>query len=292
MQSKLTNDFTRYLRSKDKSDLTVKKYEREVELFLEFILVNHSIGEQNINTVDKKILNNYLMYLSEKGDGASTQSNKMSALRTFFRWLINTAEIIKEDPTSGIELAKIPQRVPKYFTIDDIKKLLGSIVSRNQKRDRAIVGVLLLTGMRRFELVDLDIDDIIDKNILRINKGKGDKERHVCMSPAAVQLLDDYLKIRPNSEDKAMFLSEEKKRLVPETINYIVSKFERKAGLSTGVHVLRHSFATALYQSGEDLRRIQELLGHNNISTTQIYTHVSNQQMQSAVNNNPINNLI
>lgn len=292
MQSKIVNDFVRYLRSKDKSELTIKKYEREAGLFLEFLLKEHGVTEQNMADIDRKMLNKYLIYLSEKGDGASTRSNKISSLKTFFKWLINEEGVLKDNPTDGIEPIKKPKRVPKYFSIEDIKKLMNSVKSRNQLRDKAIVGLALLTGLRRFELVGLNVDDVKNNNILRIKKGKGDKERHVCLSPVASQLLNDYLKIRQGSEDTALFLSEEKRRLVPETINYIVSKFEKKAGLSTGVHILRHSFATALYQSGEDLRRIQELLGHEHLSTTEIYTHVSNEQLQNAVNNNPINNLI
>ena len=191
--------------------------------------------------------------------------------------------------------------LPKYLTLEDSKKLLEVTCNddnRNAKRDFAIITLFLNCGMRLSELIGINIKDIHFDDAKMTVIGKGNKERTIYLNKACMNAIKDYLEVRPKegvdykSKD-ALFLSERRERISRRSVQYIVEKELKKAGLDTtkySVHKLRHTAATLMYQYGEvDIRALQELLGHASISTTEIYTHVANEQVRDAVERNPLN---
>lgn len=216
--------------------------------------------------------------------------------------MTNKAHILEINPAQTLETPKQDKRIPKYLSLDDSKKLLNITASeenRNKERDYAIITLFLNCGMRLSELVGINIKDI-DFNECKLNViGKGNKERTIYLNKACINAIDDYLNIRPkekiqyNSKD-ALFLSERRERISNRTVQYIVKQELLKAGLDINkysVHKLRHTAATLMYKYGNvDIRALQELLGHASISTTEIYTHVDNEQVRNAVESNPLSN--
>ena len=203
----------------------------------------------------------------------------------------------------NLETPKLGKRMPRYLSLDDSKKLLDVASSdddRNKERDYAILTLFLNCGIRLSELVGINIKDIdFSENKLNVI-GKGDKERTIYLNKACINAINSYLAVRPKtgikkgSED-AMFLSERLERISNRTVQHIVKQELLKAGLDTkkySVHKLRHTAATLMYKYGNvDIRALQELLGHESISTTEIYTHVDNEQIRNAVEDNPLANL-
>lgn len=193
--------------------------------------------------------------------------------------------------------------MPKYLTLDDSKKLLETAMSesdRNKERDFAIITLFLNCGMRLSELVGINIKDINFKDEKMNVIGKGNKERTIYLNKACLNAVEGYIKVRPKDGVKfdsrdALFLSERKERISNRTVQYIVKQELRKSGLDINkysVHKLRHTAATLMYKYGNvDIRALQELLGHESISTTEIYTHVDNSQIRKAVESNPLANM-
>ena len=234
---------------------------------------------------------------------AATRARKISTIRVFFKYLAVKAKIIDVNPAQNLETPKQDKRMPKYLTLEDSKKLLDVTMqddNRNKERDFAIITLFLNCGMRLSELVGINIKDIHFDDCKMTVIGKGNKERTIYLNKACINAIEQYLNVRPkegidyNSKD-ALFLSERRERISRRTVQYIVEKELRKAGLDTSkysTHKLRHTAATLMYQYGEvDIRALQELLGHASISTTEIYTHVANQQVRDAVEKNPLANL-
>jgi site-specific recombinase XerD len=233
---------------------------------------------------------------------SATLARKTASLRTFFGYLCNKTKQIPFNPTQDLESPKIEKRLPKYLTLEDSKKLLeisADDESRNTERNFAIITLFLNCGMRLSELININIKDIdFDNNKLNVI-GKGNKERTIYLNNACITAIKKYLMERPNEGIKymakdALFLSEQKRRISNRTVQYIVKSELKKAGLDINkysVHKLRHTAATLMYKYGNvDIRALQELLGHESIATTQIYTHVDNDQIRSAVENNPLAN--
>ena len=205
-----------------------------------------------------------------------------------------------------METPKLDKRLPKYLSLEDSMKLLNVTSNednRNTERDFAIITLFLNCGMRLSELVGININDI-DFEELKLNViGKGNKERTIYLNKACVSAINDYLRVRPKEgikhdskfSEKALFLSERRTRISNRTVESIVTKQLMAAGLDTrkySVHKLRHTAATLMYQYGQvDIRALQELLGHESIATTEIYTHVSNDQVRHAVESNPLANI-
>ena len=204
----------------------------------------------------------------------------------------------------GIKTPKQEKRLPKYLSLDDSKKLLNVTESdendENKERDFAIITIFLNCGLRLSELVGINVQDI-DFNECKLNViGKGNKERTIYLNKPCIEAINDYIKVRPTeglkndskASNKALFLSKRRERISNRTVQYIVEKELRKAGLDTSkysTHKLRHTAATLMYQYGNvDIRALQELLGHESIATTEIYTHVSNEQVRNAVEANPL----
>lgn len=239
------------------------------------------------------------------GSKPATRARKASTIRIFFAYLYDQ-KIIPDNPAIGLKTPKLGKRMPKYLSLEDSKKLLNVTYDENdenKERDYAIITLFLNCGLRLSELVGINISNIdFSENRLTVI-GKGNKERTIYLNNACVNALKDYISVRPTegvkndskASNKALFLSNRKERISNRTVQYIVDRELTKAGLDTSkysTHKLRHTAATLMYQYGNvDIRALQELLGHESIATTEIYTHVSNEQVRNAVESNPLANL-
>lgn len=301
----------------NKSPNTVKEYNYDLNRFLKYILYKFKmtdeidfdkvvIRDMTIETVEKITLDDihsYLFYLTNTFNSKpATRARKASAIRVFFNYLCNKKGFIKDNPALNLETPKIGKRMPKYLSLEDSRKLLDIAISeedRNKERDFAIITLFLNCGMRLSELVGISIPDI-DFSECKLNViGKGNKERTIYLNKACIDAIQGYLVVRPKTNiksgsEKALFLSERRERISNRTVQYIVKQELLKAGLDTNkysVHKLRHTAATLMYKYGNvDIRALQELLGHESISTTEIYTHVDNEQIRNAVEDNPLAN--
>ena len=298
----------------NKSQNTVKEYNYDLNTFLKYILYHFkmtnekdlkqiSIRNMSLETVSKITLDDihsFLFYLNSK---AATRARKVSSIRVFFNYLCNKAGLIEKNPAQNLETPKLDKRIPKYLTLDDSKKLLEAVNDmddRNKERDYAIITLFLNCGMRLSELVGINIKDI-NFNDQKLNViGKGNKERTIYLNSACMNAVNKYLAVRPHDNVKydskdALFLSERRERISNRTVQYIVKQELKRAGLDTNkysVHKLRHTAATLMYKYGNvDIRALQELLGHESIATTEIYTHVDNSQIRNAVESNPLANI-
>lgn len=302
----------------NKSQNTVKEYNYDLNTFLKFIMYHFKMtNEENlkeinirnmtIDTISKIKLDDihaFLFYLTNNYQSkAATRARKISSIRVFFNYMCNKKGLIEKNPAQNLETPKQDKRIPKYLTLDDSKKLLEAVKDiddRNNERDYAIITLFLNCGMRLSELVGINFKDI-NFNDQKLNViGKGNKERTIYLNSACMDAINKYITVRPrdnvqyDSKD-ALFLSERRERISNRTVQYIVKKELKKAGLDTNkysVHKLRHTAATLMYKYGNvDIRALQELLGHESISTTEIYTHVDNVQIRNAVESNPLANI-
>ena len=308
----------------NKSPNSIKEYNYDLAMFLKFIKVHFNMTDKvdfneiniddiTIKTVEKITIDDihaFLGYLTSVNKSKpATRARKISTIRIFFHYLCQDASsqfLLDHNPALNLKTPKKDKRLPKYLSLDDSKKLLDVTYNednRNFQRDYAIITLFLNCGMRLSELVGINITDI-DFDECKLNViGKGNKERTIYLNKACMKAISDYLQIRPKEgikhdkkhSEKALFLSERKERISNRTVQYVVNKELAKAGLDTtkySVHKLRHTAATLMYQYGQvDIRALQELLGHESIATTEIYTHVSNNQVRKAVENNPLANL-
>lgn len=301
----------------NKSPNTVKEYNYDLNRFLKYLMYHlrltdkknldeiciHGLTLENMNKVTLDDIHSYLFYLTNTFQSKpATRARKAASIRVFFKYLSQKG-LIDQNPAMNLETPKLGKRIPKYLSLDDSKKLLAVADSdddRNKERDYAILTLFLNCGIRLSELVGINIKDIdFSENKLNVI-GKGNKERTIYLNKACLNALNTYLSIRPKtgikkgSED-ALFLSERLERISNRTVQYAVKQELRKAGLDTtkySVHKLRHTAATLMYKYGNvDIRALQELLGHESISTTEIYTHVDNEQIRNAVEDNPLANL-
>ena len=302
----------------NKSQNTVKEYNYDLNTFLKYILYHFkmtnekdlkqiSIRNMSLETVSKITLDDihsFLFYLTNTYNSkTATRARKVSSIRVFFNYLCNKAGLIEKNPAQNLETPKLDKRIPKYLTLDDSKKLLEAVNDmddRNKERDYAIITLFLNCGMRLSELVGINIKDI-NFNDQKLNViGKGNKERTIYLNSACMNAVNKYLAVRPHDNVKydskdALFLSERRERISNRTVQYIVKQELKRAGLDTNkysVHKLRHTAATLMYKYGNvDIRALQELLGHESIATTEIYTHVDNSQIRNAVESNPLANI-
>ena len=320
------NDFLDYsLTILNKSPNSVKEYNYDIANFLKFIkhrfrLVKVDINEiksVKIDDMDLDIIKRitiedihaFLAYLKNTFNSQpATLARKASSIRIFFHYLCNKSKRIPNNPAQDLENPKLGRRLPKYLSLEQSQKLLQVASSvtisqhnnhDNSTRNYAIITLFLNCGMRLSELVGLNIKDIdFTDNKLNVI-GKGNKERTIYLNKACITAIKAYLAIRPHDGVQgdardALFLSEQKNRISNRTVQYIVKEEFKKAGIDHtkySVHKLRHTAATLMYKYGQvDIRALQELLGHESISTTEIYTHVDNEQIRSAVENNPLAN--
>ena len=302
----------------NKSPNSIKEYNYDLANFLKYIKIEFNLTDENdyskitisdltIDDIKKITLEDIHKYISYMAtvlkSKPATRARKISTIRVFFKYLSVKANLIDVNPAQNLETPKIGKRMPKYLSLDESKKLLDVTLNednRNAKRDYAIITLFLNCGMRLSELVGINIKDITFSEAKLNVIGKGNKERTIYLNNSCVNAINDYLEERPKEGIKydskdALFLSERRERISNRTVQTIVKKELLKSGLDINkysVHKLRHTAATLMYQYGNvDIRALQELLGHESISTTEIYTHVDNSQIRSAVENNPLANL-
>ena len=301
----------------NKSSNSIKEYNYDLMNFLKYIKIHFklttekdwtkiTINDISLDTIKKiklEDIHSYISYMAtELKSSPATRARKISSIRIFFNYLCNKAKLIDTNPAQNLETPKLGKRIPKYLSLDESKKLLevtNDTEVRNNERDYAIITLFLNCGMRLSELVSIDIPDINFSDCKLNVVGKGNKERTIYLNNACMDAINKYLNSRPKEGIKynsknALFLSERRERISNRTVQTIVKKELLKAGLDINkysTHKLRHTAATLMYQYGNvDIRALQELLGHESISTTEIYTHVDSSQVRSAVENNPLAN--
>ena len=286
---KLIKEFTDFLSlEKGLAENTIISYKLDLEIFNEFL----KEGEKAVLEISEDDIQKYLIYLNNKKYKASSVSRNLSALRSFFSFLIEE-KIIHNNPINEISKPKLGLRLPKTLSIEEIEKILnmpdGDLLGL---RDKAMLEVLYATGMRISELKDLNLNSIdLELSFVQCI-GKGNKERIVPLGSIAYKAVEQYINIvRPklinDYRETAFFLNSRGKRLSRQGIWKIIKKYVAMSGVKKQVspHTFRHSFATHLLENGADLRSVQEMLGHVDISTTQIYTHVSKKQLYKIYHN-------
>jgi len=315
----ILRDFLNYMETiKGKSQNTVKEYYYDLRLFLKFFKVIRSNNNLNFSDIDSKSesgadsintsditiediktitlsdLYSYMSYLArERGLNSSSRARKVASLRSFMKYLHDKAKLLDYNPAAELDSPKITKSLPKYLNVNESMALLESVTGEHKERDYAILTFFLNCGLRLTELVNINISQINNNKFTVI--GKGAKERTIYLNEACIAALNDYMKVRPADgvKDKnALFLSERKQRISNKTVQYIVKKYIKLSGLDPerySTHKLRHTAATLMYKYGKvDIRALQEILGHESISTTEIYTHVDSSQLREAIDNNPL----
>ncbi len=273
--------FLSYLEiEKNYSPHTLLNYKLDVE---EFQRLSQEIA---IDKVDYPLLRRYLMELKTKQHKPRTLARKISTLRSFFKFL-QREKIIQNNPALLLTTPKLDKKLPKFLSEEEMVRFIESPSLRKKagKRDRALLEALYSTGIRVSELVGLNVDSVdFIGNVVKV-LGKGKKERLVPIGDKALDAIKDYLESRKH-KTTAIFLNQNGKRLTSRSINNIVDKYIQAGSLKFHIspHVLRHSFAPHLLNRGADLRYVQELLGHANLSTTQIYTHVTTERLKNVYN--------
>lgn len=307
-------EFLNYLSVvKSKSELTVLEYASDLRLFFRFMLVYRGLDSKDcdfekiaIDFIDIDFIKSikisdayaFLSYCrNERKNNDAAIARKVSSIRAFFKYLFLKIKVISENPMEELELPKKKKSLPKYLTLEESIKLLKSVEGRDKERDYAILVLFLNCGLRLSELCSLNYSDINTDNTMTVT-GKGNKERMIYLNEMCVNAVNEYMKVRPVDgvkDKKALFLSNRKCRISPKTVQHIVEKYIEKSGLGDrgfSTHKLRHTAATLMYQQGGvDVLLIKDILGHENLATTEIYTHIVNSQLKEAVESNPLNQL-
>ena len=278
------DDYVHYLAiEKGLSDNTIEAYLRDIEAFLRYLDLEFNIKD-NFNNIEKEAIIKYLKHLEKKGISEKSQSRFLAAIKSFFRYQIRE-KLITIDPTSTIESPKTSRKLPGILTVSEIDRLLDcpDLQTTIGNRDKAMLEVAYGSGLRVSELLTLKMDDInLELGFIKCI-GKGSKERIIPIGEIALDHLLKYIqKYRPallkNNRERTLFLNIRGNKMSRQGFFKILVHYGKKAGISKQIspHTLRHSFATHLLNNGADLRTIQEMLGHSSISTTQIYTNVTN----------------
>ena len=268
------------------SSNTISSYRRDLT---DYIQSMEDAGHPSINKVDRTAIIGHLQRLKMEGKSARTISRHISSIRSFHQFLLRD-QVTDQDPTVHLELPKIEQKLPRVLSIDEIDRLIQApdAATLQGKRDVALLELLYGTGMRVSELIGLDMQDIhLSMGFVRVF-GKGGKERIIPLGRSAIQAVQCYVEeVRPQFTEKqrnveALFVNMQGSRLTRQGCWKILKGHAQKAGIQKELtpHILRHSFATHLIENGADLRAVQEMLGHADISTTQIYTHVSKSRLK------------
>ena len=294
---------------KGKSVRTVEGYFIDLRSFFRFLKLSKGLTEKefeqiSIDDVDLKMIESvtltdvfeYMNYLSSvRNNDNNTRSRKCSSLRSFFRYLYAVTGQISSNPVEQLGNPKLPTRLPKHLDLEQSINLLEAVNGAYKERDYCILTLFLNCGMRLSELVGINYNDIRSDNTLIIT-GKGNKQRVVYLNDACINAIEAYRKVRPvngivYSDRNALFISRNKRRISPKTVQWLVKKYLKEINMDDGysVHKLRHTAATLMYQQGDvDTRVLKDILGHENLSTTEIYTHLSNKQIKSAIESNPL----
>ncbi len=286
--------FFRYMRSKDTLPFPDKKEFEKISI--------SDLTLDDIARVKQEDIIEYLVFArSERENNTTTRMRKMSALRSFYKYICHKKHYLEKDPTVDIDSPRAAKTLPKYMTYEECIRLLDTIKNDKESptnvRDYAIIVLFLNTGMRLSELVSLDLTSFASDLSSVTVVGKGNKERLVYLNESAKEAVKGYLALRLDpkyvmTSDKALFLSSREQRISAKTVQWMAHKYFNLAGLGhkgLSVHKLRHTAATLMYQSGTvDIRILKEVLGHEQLNTTQIYTHVVNSNLKHAVESNPL----
>lgn len=267
------------------SSYTVRNYTTDIQEFLNFL------AEQKISSldeIDRSTMRGYLSRLQEQGVSRGSINRKLSALRSFYSYLMRH-NLVNAEPMSSLSAPKMAQRLPTFLSTDEVLRLIKApdTSTPQSMRDKAILELLYAGGLRLSEIVSLNLGDV-DLNSRQIRAwGKGSKERMVLIGRPAAEALKRYIKhsrikLLGKKNTQALFLNRFGERIAERRIQYIITKYARQAGLDMRVHphMLRHTFATHMLDGGADLRAVQELLGHARLATTQVYTHVTQNQIR------------
>ncbi|MGE5701056.1 MAG: site-specific tyrosine recombinase XerD [Clostridia bacterium] len=259
---------------------TLESYQRDLFGYTDFL---KSQGITRIEETNRSHIINYLVILQKKGRATATLSRNMASIRAFYQFLVKDRHL-ENDPSIHMETPKIEKRLPKVMSLDEVERLLDGPQSNHPSglRDKAMLELLYATGIRVSELVSLNMGDVnLEMGFLKC-MGKGSKERIIPLGKMAISVIREYIETaRPKllraGGDSALFLNHLGKRITRQGFWKIIKKYALQAGITTDItpHTLRHSFATHLLENGADLRSVQEMLGHADISTTQIYTHIT-----------------
>lgn len=313
----LLEDYLNYMLTiKARSKLTVKEYYYDLKRFLKFIIMRKKLFGYNLNSnidlvniikinkkdisdIDISDLHAYISYCDNNfSDSPKTKARKISSIKSFFNYLFNTVELIEKNPSEKLELPKLQKRNPIYLTLNESEKLLHAIKHEqndfNRVRDLCIILIFLSCGLRISELTGINLNSIKDDKLSVI--GKGNKERIVFLNENCLYAIKEYLEIRPiTNKTNALFISLQKRRISNRTIQLRLKKYINLSGLDPKLytpHKLRHTAATLMYKYGNvDIRTIQSILGHTSVATTQIYTHLDDEDIKLGISKNPISKL-
>lgn len=305
-------DFLSYHESvKSHSRNTVDEYYLDLRTFLRYLkqlrgLVPHGAPLDSIDIADVDLplvasvqlsdVYQYLAYLSrDRSLNSSSRARKVSSIRSFYKYLTSKAGLMDENPVQDLDAPRIRKSLPKYLTLDESIHLLESVQGRNAERDYCILTLFLNCGLRISELVNLNLSDIHGTTVRVL--GKGNKERVLYLNDACVYAINQYLRIRNAMtlyDSDALFVTSHKTRVTKAAVHKMVKKRLLEAGLDPeqySSHKLRHTAATLMLQSGVDVRTLQEVLGHDHLNTTQIYTHVESESLEEAAKMNPLSGI-
>ena len=319
----ILRDFLTYHENiKGQSPRTISEYYLDLRMFLRFIRLmrndmplNTPLEDIPIKDIDLKFIEtittseifDFLSYLAndrainpdspapDYGIEPSARARKLSAIKSFYKYLTVRTKQLTENPVADLEYPKLRKSLPKYLTFSQSSALLQAVSGQNQKRDYAILMLFLNCGIRRSELVGLNLSDVYEDRIRVL--GKGNKERFVYFGSACRKAIDAYLPVRNKqvlSDNRALFGSRDSNRISVTAVHRLVKKALLQAGLDAtqySAHKLRHTAATMMLSGGVDVKTVQEVLGHENLNTTQIYTHIENTELKIAAEANPLSKL-
>ena len=301
------------------SKATVDEYFLDLRNFFRYLKLSRGLGprkteldEITIRDIDIEFIRkvtlaevyDYLSFLSRDkirqpnsaepqfGISQTSRARKIAAIRSFFKYLTVKAKLLDENPVQDLDSPKVPKTLPRYLTLDESIKLLSSVEGKNKERDYCILCLFLNCGLRISELVGLNVSDYRGETLRVL--GKGNKERTVYLNDACKDALERYLEVRKEiapTRVAALFLSNRRARMSVDAVQVMVKKYLTRAGLDASLystHKLRHTAATLMLQNGVDVRTLQEVLGHENLNTTQIYTHIDNAELRTAAAANPL----
>lgn len=319
----ILRDFLAYHENiKAQSPRTISEYYLDLRMFFRFIKlmrndmpIRTNLDDIPINDIDLTFVStittsdvfDFLSYLAkdrnpnpdapypEYGIEATSRARKLSSLKSFFKYLTARQKVLSENPVADIEYPKLRKSLPKYLTLEQSAALLQAVSGPNSKRDYAILMIFLNCGIRRSELVGLNISDVYDDRLRIV--GKGNKERFVYFGTSCRRAIQTYMVERNKkvlTDNRALFGSRNGNRISVTAVHRLVDKALLQAGLDPtqfSAHKLRHTAATMMLSGGVDIKTVQEVLGHENLNTTQIYTHIENTELKIAAEANPISKL-
>ena len=319
----ILRDFLTYHENiKGQSPKTISEYYLDLRMFLRFIKLMRSdmpirtnLDDISIRDIDINFIRDittsdifdFLSYLAndrnpnpdtavpEYGISPTSRARKLSAIKSFYKFLTVRTKQLEENPVADLEYPKLRKSLPKYLTLEQSSALLQAVSGPNEKRDYAILMIFLNCGIRRSELVGLNLSDVYEDRLRVV--GKGNKERFVYFGTTCRKAIDAYLPERNKktlSDNKALFGSRDNNRISVTAVHRLVKKYLLIAGLDAdnfSAHKLRHTAATMMLSGGVDVKTVQEVLGHENLNTTQIYTHIENTELKIAAEANPLSKL-